>query len=69
MLIKLYIHPNKLEALQNKEPIIAKTMTTSQYDIEIFVNTKKVKIIPQGDGVLLTRYKFIERLKGLGIKW
>ena len=69
MLIKLYIHPNKLEALQNKEPIIAKTMTTSQYDIEIFVNTKKVKIIPQGDGVLLIRYKFIERLKGLGIKW
>lgn len=62
MLIKLYIHPNKLEALQKGEAVIAKTMTASQYDVEILVNTKKVKLIYQTKGVLIQKRNLLRRI-------
>ena len=59
MLIKLYIHPNKLI---NHEAVLAKQMPNSQYEIEIFVSSKDYKISFQENGVLLIKRKFLEKI-------
>lgn len=63
MFIKIYIHPDKLSNLQNsKEPVLVRQMTMSQYDIEVFINTKKYKIINQSNGLLISKKTLFERI-------
>lgn len=62
MLIKLYIHPNKLINLKNHEAVLAKQMPNSQYEIEIFVSSKDYKVSFQENGVLLIKKKFLEKI-------
>ena len=62
MLIKLYIHPNKLTNLKNNEAVLAKQMPNSQYEIEILVNVKNYKVSYQENGVLLEKETFLDKL-------
>lgn len=62
MLIKLYIHPNKLTNLKNDEAVLAKQMPNSQYEIEIFVDTKNYRVSYQENGVLLEKKTFLDKL-------
>lgn len=62
MLIKLYIHPNKLTNLKNNEAVLAKQMPNSQYEIEILVNVKNYKVSYQENGVLLEKKTFLDKL-------
>ena len=63
MFIKIYIHPDKLSNFQNnKEPVLVRQMTMSQYDIEVIINTKKYKIINQSNGLLISKKTLFERI-------
>lgn len=63
MFIKIYIHPDKLSNLQNnKEPVLVRQMTMSQYDIEVIIDTKKYKIINQSNGLLISKKTLFERI-------
>lgn len=62
MLIKLYIHPNKLTNLKNNEAVLAKQMPNSQYEIEILVDVKNYKVSYQENGVLLEKKTFLDKL-------
>ncbi|MBQ2639268.1 MAG: hypothetical protein IJF92_00680 [Bacilli bacterium] len=62
MLVKLYIHPNKLTNLNNNEAVLAKQMPNSQYEIEVFIDTREYNISYQQNGVLVSKKTFIQRL-------
>ncbi len=62
MLIKLYIHPDKLVSIKNNDAVLAKQMPNSQYEIEIFIDTRLYNVSNQQNGVLIKRKSLIERL-------
>ena len=62
MLVKLYIHPNKLTNLNNNEAVLAKQMPNSQYEIEVFIDTREYNISYQQNGVLVSKKTFTQRL-------
>lgn len=62
MFIKLYLHPDKLISLRNKDAVLAKQMPNSQYEIEIFVDITKYEVSNQQNGVLVRKKSFLERL-------
>lgn len=63
MLVKVYIHPRKLINIENKEPVLAKQMTSSQYDIEMLIDTDKYFIMYQSNGVLISKRSIMSRIK------
>jgi len=62
MIVKVYIHPDKLSHLTNGDSVLAKQMTMSQYDIEIYLDTKKYHIVNQSNGVLVSKKSWLDRL-------
>ena len=62
MLIKLYIHPDKLVSIKNNDAVLAKQMPNSQYEIEIFIDTRLYNVSNQQNGVLVRKKSFLERL-------
>ena len=62
MLIKLYIHPDKLVSIKNNDTVLAKQMPNSQYEIEIFIDTRLYNVSNQQNGVLVRKKSFLERL-------
>lgn len=62
MLVKLYLHPDKLISLRNGDMVIAKQMPNSQYEVEIFVDITKYNVSNQQNGVLIKKKSFLERL-------
>ena len=59
MLIKLYIHPDKLVSIKNNDAVLAKQMPNSQYEIEIFIDTRLYNVSNQQNGVLIKRKSLI----------
>lgn len=62
MFIKVYIHPSKLTNIKKKESILAQQMSSSQYDIELFINTNQYTITYQSNGVLIKKKSILDRI-------
>lgn len=60
--IKIYIHPDKLAHLNRGDSVLAKQMTMSQYDIEIYIDSKKYHVVNQSNGILVSKKSLFDRI-------
>ena len=60
MIIKVYINSSKIKELDEGAPVLVKQMPLSQYDVELFIDTKKFRVTNQSNGILLIKKKWYE---------
>lgn len=62
MFIKVYLHPDKLSHLTKGDSVLAKQMTMSQYDVEIYLDTRKYHLVNQSNGILVSKKSWLDRI-------
>ena len=58
--MKYYMHYNRLVDYINHKPVLVTPTFVHAEDIEVYINTKDVIMLPQKNGVLISRKKIIK---------